>query len=861
MDRWMKVGIMGLCVAGQGAATEIAYWRFEEQSTCGKKQGDVSWTNDVPARVIWTGDAWKTNAAALTFTGAPATGSSIAPAGSECVVEANQLGALRAGDVTVETYVKMRQLTGRHMLLVSKRRFGQEGASFSLSIAPDGRLGVRFDTQPGRSGPGFNQTVGSSYLFADTAWHHVALVYRHAAQEASLFVDYTRVGKEVLTNPLVIDDSPLVIGRGLTGMLDEIRLTAEALHPEQFLRATRFYSDLVPKKVVTQPVFLDQSYTRVQTYIRPELKRIGTLIPKSVHEINNPLFSLGCETLDRDIANWDVYKGYLEPLGIRRIRLQGGWAKTEKKKGVYDWQWLDTIVEDAHRRGLVVCMETSYCNTLYDPKAALGPGGLLPSGEEELAAWDRWVEAMAKRYTAKGVTEWMMFNEPNLRKENTVDKIVANNIRTAQIIKRVNPDAKIAAFVLAGLNMKMLEDLIAGIKAQGKEDLFHWACYHGYAANPDSLAENMTKFHELLKREVPKWRPWQGESGCASEPVQYALSGIDWTEYSHAKWNARRMLCDIGHDIESCVFTISDLTYSRSFISRYGLLKTDSENNLVKVKMAYYMVQHVATLFTEQRPVVAGYRAQVEGCTNVAHYAFRDQPTGLDLLTLWDTSDVPGNGATLTPVNVTVMEGQFKEPVWVDIVNGGVYEIPASRVERSGTTITFKEIPIYDSPIVLMDRSLLRYEPPKVVLKQTQQGKVPQLSAKRCELHLLKGTQQPAPVVLLIGLASEEATAWASWLNEQAIHAAIVPDLNDCRLAVAMLKGNASAWQVREQAIGVLTSAVSAEQLLAADLHLPFALHPALQDQRTLCKRTHLLTGDKTAVMKFLEPFKQAVFQ
>jgi hypothetical protein len=50
MDRWMKVGIMGLCVAGQAAATELAYWRFEEQSVCGKKQGEVSLTNAFTAR-------------------------------------------------------------------------------------------------------------------------------------------------------------------------------------------------------------------------------------------------------------------------------------------------------------------------------------------------------------------------------------------------------------------------------------------------------------------------------------------------------------------------------------------------------------------------------------------------------------------------------------------------------------------------------------------------------------------------------------------------------------------------------------------------------------------------------------------
>jgi hypothetical protein len=73
------------------------------------------------------------------------------------------------------------------------------------------------------------------------------------------------------------------------------------------------------------------------------------------------------------------------------------------------------------------------------------------------------------------------------------------------------------------------------IKAQGKLDLFHWAISHGYSGNPDRLNEEMAKFTAMLAEVAPHIQPWQGEADCASEEVQYALSGIDWTEYSHAK--------------------------------------------------------------------------------------------------------------------------------------------------------------------------------------------------------------------------------------------------------------------------------------------------------------------------------------
>ena len=61
---------------------------------------------------------------------------------------------------------------------------------------------------------------------------------------------------------------------------------------------------------------------------------IGKIRPRTLADGFCDRFTLGCETLDRDFADYEQYKEYIPPLGIKTIRLQAGWAKTEKVQGV-----------------------------------------------------------------------------------------------------------------------------------------------------------------------------------------------------------------------------------------------------------------------------------------------------------------------------------------------------------------------------------------------------------------------------------------------------------------------------------------------------------------------------------------------
>jgi hypothetical protein len=395
------------------------------------------------------------------------------------------------------------------------------------------------------------------------------------------------------------------------------------------------------------------------------------------------------------------------PLGIKTIRLQSGWATTEKVKGVYDFTWLDTIIDDARSRGLNILLETGYGNTVYKGGGGWDLAGGFPTSEEGLAAWDRWVEAMAKRYKGK-VRDWAMWNEPDINKQHKPEDIAAFNIRTAEIILRVIPDARIAGLSLASSSPDLLEECLRSLAERGKVDLFYWFIYHGYSHNPDRSYTNVESLKATLAKYSTKAKMRQGENGCPSEKTtKFALSNHPWTEFSQAKWDLRRMLGDLGHDVESAVFTICDFNHTGREINRKGLLRATADKKVEKIKLAYYAVQNCVAVFDDTLQRVQGPVIKVSYDKPTACFAYRNKTTGRNLIVLWDNSGIPDDSFVTRPARVEVQGLAVKEPVWVDLVSGGVYEIPADRVTTADGTTVFRDVPLYDAPVMIADRAVL----------------------------------------------------------------------------------------------------------------------------------------------------------
>ncbi|MBR1837032.1 MAG: hypothetical protein IJ783_07050 [Kiritimatiellae bacterium] len=362
---------------------------------------------------------------------------------------------------------------------------------------------------------------------------------------------------------------------------------------------------------MNNPPRISTSPDRVFTTIDPGLRRIGTLCqpgiaPRPAHNLParpfRPcgLWTLGCETLDRDFADWDQYRDYLAPLGLHSIRLQGGWAKTERTRGVYDFAWIDHIVDDALSLGLSPILETGYGNPIYPGGGGFDLGCGFPTSAEGLAAWDAWVDAFSRHFAGR-VRDWFMWNEPDIAPSDgsapkTPVQIAAFNIRTARIVKKNIPDARIAGLSLARNRPEFLEECL---RALGDDvSLFDWFVYHGYQYAPEASYENVEAQKEVVARLAPHARLRQGENGAPSEMTSFfALKRKAWSEISQAKWNLRRMIGDIGHGVESSIFTICDFNHIGREINRKGLLRADEDHRVIAVKRAYYAVQNLASVF------------------------------------------------------------------------------------------------------------------------------------------------------------------------------------------------------------------------------------------------------------------------
>lgn len=439
-----------------------------------------------------------------------------------------------------------------------------------------------------------------------------------------------------------------------------------------------------------------------------EFPLLGKVRPRSAKEIPSSSWSIGGETLDRDYAVYANYKSHLGPLGAKHIRVQTGWAKCEKTPGVYDFAWLDEVVNDALAQGVQPWLETNYGNTIYPGGGGTGLGGGLPKSPEALAAWDKWVTALVAHFKDR-VFEWEIWNEPDISKSNLPDDYAALFIRTAEIIRAGQPKAKIFALGLAG-NLKFAEKFLDAVQAQNKLALIDAITMHGYPTNPDHTGP-LEQARAMAAKYSPAIEIRQGETGAPSKfQPHYALSNMEWSENTQAKWDLRRMLAHRAKDIPFSLFTMSDMHYLRdgkTDMNYKGLLGTNPDKTVSHAKTAYFAAQNVFTIFDDTLERIPEFPFTASATNKLAVTGYRHKSSGGQLVTIWFSGSKPGESNATTPVDFTFKMPRFKEPVLVDLLDGKVRSIPASNWKQDADGCSFRGIPVYDAPILIAERTLI----------------------------------------------------------------------------------------------------------------------------------------------------------
>ncbi|MBN2375435.1 MAG: hypothetical protein JXD22_03475 [Sedimentisphaerales bacterium] len=439
----------------------------------------------------------------------------------------------------------------------------------------------------------------------------------------------------------------------------------------------------------------------------PDLEQIGFIAVKHAKDIKASNWSVGCETLDRDQAVFSVYKDFVGELGAKHARLQSGWAKCEKEKGIYTFEWLDEHVYGLKEQGVAPWICLCYGNPIYGSEIKLF-SGLAPitDSPEAMAAWLKYVETTVTRYKDV-VKKWNIWNEPSHKdhQENEYAKLL---VATAQVIRRIQPDSVILA-EWQHIREKSLVNstkVLEYLKKENKLDLVDYWTYHPYLRNPDACYAKVEEYQKRVQSYNPKYKMLQGESGCPSIlEWGHALRNYPWTEFSQAKWVLRRMAGDVARDIPSSIFTIIDLKYP-NMLQSFGLLRANLLHEIIYKRPSYYAYQHMAGFFDcTVKPIgLLEYESDSSRKMEVAGFSKENKPIAL----IWYNDEIPGDDIKWDMVSLTIKNMEFHDPVYVEMITGKVYEIEKSDIKTKEKNSEFTQLPVWDSPIMIAERSLVQ---------------------------------------------------------------------------------------------------------------------------------------------------------
>jgi hypothetical protein len=238
--------------------------------------------------------------------------------------------------------------------------------------------------------------------------------------------------------------------------------------------------------------------------------------------------------------------------------------------------------------------------------------------------------------------------------------------------------------------------------------------YHPYSHNPDNSYEAVGELRRTVAAFSPRIKIRQGENGCPSMRRRTkALRNYDWTETSQAKWALRRLLGDLGRDIESSYFAIMDMKYPDEMNAK-GLLKSRQDQTVEYAKPAYYAVRNLASVFDNNLCRVKDFDYKAATEKSVSVFAYENIHTGFHAVTIWFDGEIPSDNLDKTGINFTFSGLLLNEPVYANLYDGVVYSIPRENFRSRGEKWYFEAIPVYDSPILITDKTNLKIDTSRI---------------------------------------------------------------------------------------------------------------------------------------------------
>lgn len=347
------------------------------------------------------------------------------------------------------------------------------------------------------------------------------------------------------------------------------------------------------------------------------------------------------------------YMPLWQAAGVKCARKGFGWAAGEREPGTYDFTAMDATVDAAEQAG-VQLIGLVHSNP---PWATVD--GATTSPPRDLAAWERYVETVARRYAGR-VNIWEIWNEPDISQfwTGTVEDYTALLASAYRGAKRGNPDCFVMSAGLDGHGERYLMEM-ARIGAFEFCDLVG---FHPYAGNPD-LAEGRVRAAWRVLNHFGVRKPiWVTEVGWQSGGWKGGPGVVD-SEATKAAY-----LAEIYPRLEplaevTCWYVDSEAG------DMYGLIRP--KDGGIVLNEAFHRFREGSGAAQDNRLTISGPESvSVKAAQpNTAQFRVRnqsDEPLPLDgfFYAPVPWASVHVEGATLQPGDETTLELRIEPPVY-----------------------------------------------------------------------------------------------------------------------------------------------------------------------------------------------------
>ena len=467
-------------------------------------------------------------------------------------------------------------------------------------------------------------------------------------------------------------------------------------------------------------------------------------------ELTDTLMGIGFETLDRDTFRPQDVMKLVGESGVKMARCQSGWWKCERTPGVYDFAWLDEVVDGLAAYGVRTWLSLSFGHPAYTPCpvfdeafAEAAKRGEKPHsgfirgyvgeppiyhGKDAMLAWKRYVQALAQHFKGR-VREWEIWNEPDsfdtfwrhkgkvaydgLGIEELTRRCAADYVEFVRItggfVREVIPDARIVAVV-----SNPATEYVRQLGLNHLADYADVFSYHFYSIITNDFYQD--QYIQFARGCLgPDIEFWMGESGHATGKSK--ITNVRPSQYAQAKFIARNAIHDLKNGSRlSSVFTVIDFNgyYEDGSDQFYGVIN----GRTLQPKLGYYTIQALAWLTDHARPAndicvsfmtTDGANVSSRAKWNVTTAAFRKN--GIPAVAVWQSDHV---SLDLEPIvgELRVSHGpasELQNPIVIDPIRGTVYKLANAKHDESlwnkGAFVA--TLPVPDYPVIITDQAYL----------------------------------------------------------------------------------------------------------------------------------------------------------